>query len=378
MTKILYIASNIPTPNRGNNRIIFTIAEKLSAGFDISFIFPAAFVFPPFSFMEKYRVLKGLKTWTDGRFTVNPVRYVRLPGKKMSYLFCNLIRPDSFVKKDSLPDICHAHFAMPDGYIAYKIKKEYGVPYIVSVRSSDVRHIRYLKKGTVYNRFITVFKNADTIIVHNKVQQELVERLGFDCVLIPHGIESDILIPDTYTKEEKPVIISVVAELIQRKNIDWVINAFNAYRGAKDVKLIIAGDGLYRKELETLKNERTNISFMGKITHDRVLELLESSHIFALPAVNETFGLVYLEAAAKKNAVICHQNEGVDGLFEENEEMMFCRDEKDFEQMLFTLIDDIPQRMKIAQAACDKVKKYTWKNITDKYIYLYKKLISND
>ena len=368
----LYIASNIPLPTLKSNRIVMTIAEKLSQFCDISFVFPAAIVFPPFSFMKKYKPLVRLKPWTDGRFTVKPVRYLRLPGKKLSYLLIDTVRPERYVDKNALPDLCHAHYIMPDGYIACKIKQKFGVPYIVSFRSSDIRHLKALEyKGFIYDKFMKVLKNADKIIVHNRPQQEFVAQLGFDSVIIPHGIEESIL-HNTAQKADSPVIISVVAELIRRKNIDWVIRAVKEYTGKQPVQLMIAGDGVCRDELQQLAGNASNIHFLGKISHAEVMNLLEKSHVFALPSVNETFGLAYLEAAAKRNAVICHQDEGVDGLFENGTEIMFCTGYDAFRTILNRLIDNPEEVNMLANNGYAKVKNYTWEHVQAKYVDIYR------
>jgi len=373
--KILFIANNIPLPKQKTNRIIFTIAEKLSQFCDISFVFPAAFVFPPFSFMKKYKPLTNLKTWKDGIFTVKPVKYLRLPGKKLSYGLIDTIRAERFVDKNALPDLCHAHYVMPDGYIALKIKKKYDVPYIVSVRSSDIRHLKALEnKGFVYGKFIKVLRNADKIIVHNRPQQELMAQLGFDSVLVPHGIESSML-NISAKKTDNPIIISVVAELIRRKNTDWIIRAVKEHTDLQNIELIIAGDGVCRDELQRLAGDAPNIRFLGKINHDEVMSLLEKSHIFVLPSINETFGLVYLEAAAKCNAVICHRGEGVDGLFEDGKEMMFCNDYDEFKTILYNLIVNPEKTGKLASNGYTKVMSYTWEEVRSIYLSIYRQVI---
>ncbi len=375
--KVLYIANNIPLPKQKNNRIILTIAEKLSLSCDISFVFPAAIVFPPFSFMKKYKQLVNLKPWTDGDFIVKPVCYPRLPGKKLSYLLIDAVRPKHYIDEKKLPDLCHAHFIMPDGYIAYRIKQKYSTPYVVSVRASDVRHLKTLGcKGIVSKKFITVLKNADKIIVHNRPQQELIAQLGFDSVLIPHGMESNILNATT-KKTDALITISVVAELIRRKNIDWVIRAVKKYTDKQNIQVLIAGDGVCRDALQQLSNDVSNIHFLGKISHDEVLTMLEKSHIFALPSVNETFGLVYLEAAAKHNAVICHRDEGVDGVFDDGKEMIFCSEYDEFEKQLDELIMNPAQIQQLANAAYVKVSQNTWEHIIPHYLDIYRQ-ITND
>ena len=374
---ILYIAKNIPLPTLKSNRIVLTIAEKLSQYCDISFVFPTAIVFPPFSFMKKYKPFVNMKPWTDGNFIVKPVCYPRLPGRDLSYLLIDTISAKHYVDKNALPDICHAHFIMPDGYIALKIKKKYGMPYVVSVRAGDIKHLKSLgHRNPIYGKFIKVLKNADKIIVHNRPQKEFVAQLGFNSVLIPHGIENSALNISKKKDYGNSIIISVVAELICRKNIGWVIRAVKEYAGKQPVQLMVAGDGVCKGELQQLAGNASNIHFLGKISHIEVMNLLEKSHIFALPSVNETFGLVYLEAAAKYNAVICHRNEGVDGLFDEGTEMMFCEEYDEFKTILNKLIENPEDIDIVANSGYARVKHYTWEHVRLRYMEIYRQIVS--
>ena len=374
--KVLYIANNLPLPKLKSNRIVVTIAEKLSQFCDISLVFPAAMVLPPLSFAKKYKPLANIKPWTDGNFTIKPVKYLRLPTKKLSYLLIDTVCIEHFVNKNALPDLCHAHYIMPDGYFALKIKKKYGVPYAVSVRMSDIKHLKALgNKGAVYSKFVKVLENADKIIVHNRPQQEFIAQYGFDSVVISHGIEGSAL-NISEQKADSPLVITVVSALIRRKNIDWVIRAVNEYSGKQPIKLMIAGDGVCREELQKLANNASNIHFLGQINNEEVMSLLEKSHIFALPSVDETFGLVYLEAAAKRNAVICHKNEGVDGLFDNEKEMMFCNGYNEFNTILNRLIENPEYVNSLASAAFEKVKNYTWENTKNKYLVIYRSFAS--
>ena len=373
--KVLYIANNLPVPKLKSNRIVLTIAEKMSQFCEISFVFPTAIVFPPFSFIKKYKPLANLKTWTDGYFNIKPLRYLRLPGKKLSYLLMDTLCVEKYVDKNAIPDLCHAHYIMPDGYIANKIKQKYGTPYVVSVRMSDIKHLKSLRKiNPVYSKFVKVLKEADKIIVHNRPQQKFVAGMGFDSVIIPHGIEISALM--TFPKKNEDIItVSVVSELIKRKNIDWTIRAVKEYTGKKTVKLVIVGDGVCRNILQNLANNAPNIHFVGKIAHNEALKLLEKSHIFALPSINETFGLAYLEAAAKLNAVICHKNEGVDGLFEDGKEIAFCDGYEDFRNILHTLVENPEKMKKLANNGYERLKNYTWEHIQSRYMDIYERKI---
>ena len=139
---------------------------------------------------------------------------------------------------------------------------------------------------------------------------------------------------------------------------------------------MIAGDGVCRHELQRLTGSASNIQFLGKISREEVMSLLEKSHIFALPSVDETFGLVYLEAAAKNNAAICHRNEGVDGLFDDGKEMMFCEGYDEFKTMLNRLIENPEEVENLGNKGKMKAKSYTWEHVQSLYMEIYKKILS--
>ena len=211
--------------------------------------------------------------------------------------------------------------------------------------------------------------------LYNRAQQEYIACMGFNSVLIPHGIESSIL-SISAQKANAPIIISVVAELMRLKNINWLVRTVCEYSGQQNIQLMIAGDGVCREELQRLAGDAPNIHFLGKIKHDEVMKLLEKSHIFAMPSSPETFGLVYLEAAAKCNAVICHRNEGVDGLFEDGKEMLFCGGYDEFKAMLNRLIEN-PQEVKIlADNGYAKAKNYTWEVVRSRYMEIYRHVLA--
>jgi glycosyltransferase involved in cell wall biosynthesis len=374
---VLYISYNIPTPKTKGNKIVFAIAENMSQFCEISFVYPAPFVFPPFSFLPKYKQFVRIKPWKEGKFEIKPAKYLRLPGKKLSYLLLSKINPDNYLDESKLPDLCHAHFVMPDGYFALRAKQKFGVPYVVSVRSSDLEHIKMLNsKGIVFQKFMSVFKNANQIIVHNRPQREFIKSLGFDSVMIAHGIDDKIL-NKSQKKTDNKVVISVVAEMIARKNIDWVIHAVKEYVGKEIIELIIIGDGVCKERHHLLAGNATNIHFLGKQPHTEVISLLKKSDIFALPSYRETFGLVYLEAAANNNAVICHKNEGVDGLFEDEKEIFLCNGYDNFKEILYELIENHDKRKIVSDGGYERAKNYTWQRVTTEYLKIYEQVLGN-
>lgn len=376
--KVLFIASNIPTPKRQSNKVVMTIAHKLSTQFDISVLHPTEFAPFPFNRMKKYRNLAGSKPWNDGEINIDPFKYIRLFGKKIAFLLLPLYKRKAkeYCTQKGIPQLVHSHFALPDGYIAYLLKQTFGTPYVISLRDSDMKLMASGNHGNTMKRMRTVLSQADKIIVHNRAQQTLLEQQGFSSLLMPHGIENHFLMPKQTNESKDGVIITSIGELIPRKHIGWVINAVKEYRGNKRISLRIAGEGPQKEELMNMATDCHNIQFLGKISHDKIDDLLCNSDIFALPSTNETFGLVYIEATAHQNAVIATKGTGIWGHFKENEETLYCDSYDSFQKMLYELIDNDTFRNQIAKRAFDKTSAdFTWDKIIEKYSQLYENLL---
>ena len=195
---------------------------------------------------------------------------------------------------------------------------------------------------------------------------------------MPHGVEPEFVKPKTVAASSNNITIACVSEMIPRKHVAWVIDAVRNYNGNKNITLKIAGDGPLRNELEKMSAGAENIQFLGKIAHEKVGELLAESQIFALPSVNETFGLVYMEAAAHQNAVIATRGTGVWGVFNDKEEMLYCDSQQSFVEMLYQLIDNDELRNAMAKKAYEKTAyNFTWDKIINRYSEIYNNLLNH-
>ncbi len=378
--KILFIAKNIPYPgNKNGNKIIYTIAKKLSNIYDVSFFFPKSIVPFGIHLLKKHRPLHKLKDWEYEGIKIKTIPFVQLPGLFCTYwLFKRLSQKAIVLFQKESPNLIHAHYGMPDGYLAYLLSKKFNVPYVLTLRNHDVLHLNKLKEWNPdYRKYMKVLKNASKILVPNGNLSDYFSKYGVDVDIMPHGIERSVFSVSRTRQKDDRIIITIVAEAIKRKNIDWVINAVSSYKGDRNLLLNIVGDGVELNKLKGLARGENNIVFLGKISHQQVLQELKNSDIFVLPSVGETFGLVYLEAAATQNAIIGCQQEGVWGIFEEGEDMLFSKNYDDFCVQLYHLLSDEKLRSSLCDNAFAKVMTMVWDKVIERYSNEYELILKD-
>mgnify|MGYP006291051205 CR=1 FL=1 len=375
--KVLYIVQNIPLPGRESNDVILTLAEKISAFSEVQFVNPAEYVPWFLRNSEKYRHLYGLEDWLHNNKHVFVYKYWRLPLKKYAFVLLNGISGINRQLSDKIDlnevDVCHAHYILPDGYLAYLIKKKWGIPYVLSVRVSDLKILG--NKSNTNPDFIKAKKvvaSASKVIALNARLKEFIEsRFDSPCEIIPHGIEEDYISEENINRPQDKVRLISVGAMIERKNHDWTIEFIKNYKGKQDISLELIGDGPELDRLRKLAAGDTRINFTGRVRREEVIVHLKKGDVFVLPSVNETFGLVYLEAAANHNALLGLKNEGVWGVFAENREMLFAADRDQYFIMLEKLVEDRNLREKLQVNAHRKVSGLTWQNIALRYKELY-------
>ena len=96
--------------------------------------------------------------------------------------------------------------------------------------------------------------------------------------VIDHGVNLEKFTPD----EKKQKQFAVSAQLISRKQIDRIINAFCDFLRTYDseYKLYIMGDGDQKDNLISQVQElgiSDSVVFTGRLSHDRLIEILKSS-----------------------------------------------------------------------------------------------------
>ena len=377
MTKILFISKNISVPGKPSNNVIMKIAELHGEhGDNVDIIFPKEWVPLGFNFLPKYRHLSGLKPWKHKNLLITPYTYPRLPHNRYPFWLLPYVKTNlkKFISNYEGIEVVHGHYILPDGWIANQIARYLNIPSVITIRSSDIKLLKKAGKPSHSWQLAEITLREATVLhcLNGPAQKFIKENFNIESIIVPHGIPKDLL--GKKILREKDIDLLVVAESIERKRINWVINSFKSFKKLKkdqSRKLVVVGGGPKLNELKSIAGNASGIQFTGKIPHHQVIKLMKRSRVFALPSVQETFGLAYLEAAANANAIIGLKGEGIDGVFTEKDGALFPQNYAEFNKMVEHLIVEKDVSRKLGMAAYRKAQTLGWKKIISDYRKLY-------
>ena len=304
------------------------------------------------------------------------VRPHMLPFKAPFGYYLNVFVIKSILQRIK-PDMMNVHYASGYGTLA---RLSCYHPLALSVWGSDVYDFPYESR----TKMSIIQKNlqaADVICSTSEVMKRQTESLLVSpkkIFVTPFGIDTTKFIPKK-NFSEKVHVIGTVKSLAPKYGIDTLIKAFaivvNKLRD-KDLKLMVAGDGPQRTELEYLASElglADRCEFLGKIPHDKVPEILHSFDIYAALSEldSESFGVAILEASACGLPVVVSDAGGLPEVVENGKTGIVVprHNPSIAADALISLIQSSELREKLGGNGIERViKNYSW---TECYCSLY-------
>ncbi len=285
--------------------------------------------------------------------------------------------------------ITHAHSLFSNGYIAMKLKKEYGIPYIVAVRSTDL-NLFFKKMIHLRNLGVEILKEAKQVIflselykdqvIEKYVPENLRDIIEKKVSIIPNGLEPYFLNNKNSkkilkTKEEIKIITA--GYVCKRKNQVTVCEAIELINnlGIK-ASYTIVGRILDEKLFNRIMKYQF-VKYIPFMPQHELIDEYRKADIFVMPSLTETFGLTYLEAMSQGLPVIYSKGQGFDGQFTEGE-VGYHVNSIDPNDIKNRILDTIENYDTISNNCLKAVDKYNWIKIAEQYSNLYKKIINSD
>jgi glycosyltransferase involved in cell wall biosynthesis len=178
-------------------------------------------------------------------------------------------------------------------------------------------------------------------------------------------------------------VISYLGRIQKYKGLDQVVKTLPNIKKVNDKILFVmmgqdVGDKARLQELATKLGVKENILFTGKVSEEEKLAILDDSQIFIFPSEWEAFGIVVLEAMARKNAIISTKTEGGLYLIEpgKNGFLFDYGKPKQLETQLSKILEDPKLLKKMQETNYKKAPNYLWEKIAIQLENLYKKLLN--
>lgn len=215
-----------------------------------------------------------------------------------------------YVAEHGRPDILHAHSMNYGGVLAQQIHAETGIPYVITEHSSTYARklIRSWQRPAMMK---SARQCASRIAVsHNFCALLEQEFEGLPWKYIPNILSTKFETSSTATKQtpDQNFTFCSVANLNHNKGFDILLPAFaEAVKIHPSLKLKIGGAGPKEEELIQTASRLglgNSIEFLGALSNDAVLQLMQESHAFVLASRVETFGVVYIEALSQGLPVV--------------------------------------------------------------------------
>lgn len=286
------------------------------------------------------------------------------------------------IVKDHKIHLIYAHWVMPQGVVAERLKRKTGVPYILQNHSSDLSV--FMKLGGLGRALARrILSRSEAFFCVNSMQRDMAREIlpELEPVVLPMGVAMEVSNGASWSQaEQAPYALGTISRLSRKKGLDHLIAAAEALatRG-RTPRIAIAGDG---EDAERLKNlpQASDVTFPGFLAGQDKLAFFDDCFAMALPSASakgdvEGLPVALLEAMAAGKQVIASRDTNIK-LLEEWPEISdiveFLDDPSDintFAGAIERLLSLEPEvAAKNAQVLKRVAKRYRWENLIEEYL----------
>jgi len=220
--------------------------------------------------------------------------------------------------------------------------------------------------------------NKNIITVSKKSKADLVKYYGTKeelIKIIPNAINLKKFNPSNKSKEIRKKygnnILLFSGIMLSRKRVPVLLKAMRyVIREIPDVHLILTGYGPFLDKYKKLSHSlgiQDNVSFLGFVKDEMLVQYYATSDIFVFPSELEGFGQILLEAMASGTPIICANKPPMSNIIEKGGIMFKVNNSKDLSQKIIKLLNNRKKLNKLSNNALKIVKKYDYKIIAEKY-----------
>jgi glycosyltransferase involved in cell wall biosynthesis len=297
--------------------------------------------------------------------------YVTLP-EMMTLMVPLYLKALKLVRQNNY-QINHTHFIFPSGLISYWIKRQTGLPYILTCHGSDVPGYNPDRFNLSHQLLKSIWRktieNSQGVTSPSAFLRELIhDRIDLPVSVIPNGHNLTC-----HLNGNKKNRILVVSRLFERKGVQFFLQAVAELKTNWEV--LIAGDGPYLSTLKNIARNNPAIQFLGFVKGRALADLYQSAKIFVFPSIQENFPMVLLEAMAAGCAIITTDAPGCCEVVGQAALKTCCGSVNDLREALVKLMNNEDQ---IRELGCQSIRRATqlsWSNMAGQFDGLIRKCL---
>jgi len=380
--KILIVNYEFPPLGGGAGRGTYNLARQLAAkGHSIDVLTSRAVGYQKTELVEGFNVYR-VKSYRKG---------IHDCGFRGAFSFLLFAIP-VFLRLTRKNDyhIIHYFFSLPTALLRFLPGKHRQVPYLISLRGSDVpNYDTYNKSLQIAHKALMPItrkiwrESARVVALSTDLAQSASESDSSVRIdIVPNGIESEMFVYEPTIREKakstahaERVELICVARLIERKGVQHLLHAVKQMN--ESIFLTIVGEGNFMGELQVLAAEldlTSKVKFYGYCPREKLVTLYNNSDVFVLPSMAESFGMVFVEAMSCGLPVIGARVGGVPDIIKpENGILVEAGSVQSVKAAIETLAADAGLRKSMAEANRLKaVANYAWRSVADAYENIYR------
>ena len=282
-------------------------------------------------------------------------------------------------------DLLNIHWPFPHNLMGVVAKVFFQIPIVSTFHGAELAMAkqkkwvaRILRKTLNYSEEIT----CNSSHTYNQIQA----LCGRKSHIIPYG--STVEAKDNSGEENQVPIILFTGRHIQRKGVEYLIKAMPHILDQTPARLVVAGDGEYRKTWEQLSkslNLEQYVQFTGFVSNRELEELYRKCDAYVLPAIHddqgdtEGLGVVLVEALMHKKPVVASQVGGIVDIIKHEETGLLVqeKDEQGLAQSIVRLLNEKDFAKELGKKGFEYARwQFDWDRIVSRLEGIYKQSVS--
>lgn len=188
------------------------------------------------------------------------------------------------------------------GFLGYVLSRVYDLRFYPQLHIEAFEN-SYWRKESILNYMqylvgLFVIRRADVVRVVSPRSQRYMEERKINSVFIPVSTDFKKFFVRENVKKKYDLLF--IGRMVYQKNPSSMIRITQKLQKKyPDIQVAMVGEGPLLRRLKnevSLKGLGDNIIFLGNISHEKIVDIMNESKIFVLPSYYEGWGLVCVEA----------------------------------------------------------------------------------